>query len=184
MSSDVYGLEVAGTGGWDETVADRFMSLHRQVGTTTRVEQDRLFALRAFDLAKRWLLLSFPEPEVLVTLPASLEAKLDALSAEASEPGWDGERGLAVEASAWGTARAILRQLPRRIIESEALHVSMSGDGFVHVTVSLPERGSATVEAGHCKFYWTWMRGMDEDDTAELASLADAVEKLRTFIAG
>lgn len=186
MTSDVYGLDEMGTGGWSENVEDQLLAVDRQIGTTTLVDRDRLFAWRArvANAMKHVRFLSFVDPGVPLPLPASLEAKLSALSAEASRPGWDGERGLPVEHSAWESARAILRRLPDDLLRGPALHVSMSGDGFVHLTVSLSERGSATVEVGHGKFYWTWMRGMDEGDTADLSSLTEAASKLRKFAAG
>lgn len=196
MKRDVYGFEIYGTGGWTENVEDHVSAVERQVGTTNDASGDRLF-----ELLERLttLLKSFHADEGALEnqlrvmsrlsqvagrsrrLPPALESKLAALAAESSQPGWDGERGLPVASSAWEDARAILRRLPNEVLRTPALRVSMSGDGYVHVTLSEPERGSATVEAGHGKFYWTWMRGLDEQETAELPSLAEAASKLAEF---
>jgi len=161
------------------------MAVERLVGTTNHAVHDRLFEFRAHVAARmnRMRYINFVDLGGPRRLPTSLEAKLFALAAEASRHGWDGERGLRVAPSAWCDARHILRQLPDSVLRSQALHVSMSGDGFVHLTVSRPERGSATVEAGHGKYYWTWMRGMDEPVTADLPSLTEAASKLAQFAA-
>lgn len=197
MNCDAYGFEPLGTGGWTENVEDHLVAVDRQIGTTNDAYGDRLFELharltavidslltldKALESQKRAMSrLSLVAARQRRRLSQALESKLAALAAESAHPGWDGERGLPVASSAWDDARAILRRLPDDILRSPALHVSMSGDGYVHVTVSEPERGAATVEAGHGRFYWTWMRGMDEHHTAELSSVAEAASKLAEF---
>lgn len=114
-------------------------------------------------------------------LPESIDALIAELAAESASAGWDGERGVPVGQSTWEDARAILRHLTDRFLQSPALHISMSGDGFVHLTVTQPGRGSATVEVGHGRFYWTWTRGMDQAETAELSNLLNAASKLAEF---
>lgn len=197
MQRDVYGFEICGTGGWTEAVEDHLVFVDREVGTTNDASGDRLFelidrlnavinSLFAFDTTLESHLRVTPRLNFVAArrshrLPQTLESEIAALAAESSQPGWDGERGLPVASSAWEDARAILRRLPNEVLRTPALRVSMSGDGYVHVTLSEPERGSATVEAGHGKFYWTWMRGLDEQETAELPSLAEAASKLAEF---
>lgn len=111
-----------------------------------------------------------------------LERLLSELQAQSSEPGWDGERGLPVSATTWEDAHSILYRLPASALMSPGLHVSMAGDGFVHVSLSRSGRGTATLEIGHGKYYWTWLRGRDESDTVEVGSSSEGVERLVRFL--
>lgn len=185
MTSDGYTFgESYGTGDWAHTVNDRITALDRKTGTTNQPADDRLLAVRNSFVqlnAKRYAsLVDSAEPR---RLPHSVEATLVALAAESAEPGWDGERGRPVDEGAWSDARALLRTLPTAVLEGPDFHVSMSGDGYVHITLWRQGRGRATVEVGHGKYFWGWVRGMDEGADEELSTMNEASAKLTQFIA-
>lgn len=185
MTTDVFGFSAPYTTDWRALADDRREALLQLTGTTDRAERDRLFDLRPAlvarlaDSARYASVLAVPSPK---PLPAPIEATLRSLAQASAEPNWDGERSLPVETRAWDNARDLLRALPDAILRGPDLHLSMSGDGMVHVTVYRADRGRATIETGHGRFVWTWMRGLEESAVDELPTLDTAKAKLRRFV--
>lgn len=186
MASDAYAYVMDDfTCDWQTGADDQLEGLARKPTTTSYAEislvPDSRRALNRW-LAARTRYASAIAATTGRCLPLQLESRLSELMVESELPGWDGERGLPVDRTAWDDARAILRSLPEAVLTGPELNVSMSGDGYVHITLWREGKGRATVEAGHGRYFWTWVRGLDESDNADLASLTEATSKLARFI--